>query len=89
MAKVEVYTTTYCPYCVRAKHLLKRKGVPFEEIDVTADDAARARMVERSGGRRTVPEIFINGNPIGGFEELKQLDNAGQLDSLLAESARA
>ena len=89
MAKVEVYTTSYCPFCTRAKSLLKSKGVAFDEIDVTDDDELRARMVEMAGGRRTVPEIFINGRIVGGFDELKALDLEGKLDSLLAESAQA
>ena len=84
MAKVEVYTTTFCPFCVRAKSLLKSKGVQFIEIDVTDDDALRQKMVEMSGGRRTVPEIFINDKIVGGFDELKALDDAGKLDSMLA-----
>ena len=84
VAKVEVYTTEYCPYCVRAKALLKRKGVEFEEVDVTDDAALRQKMVELSGGRRTVPEIFINGKIVGGYDELKALDDAGELDSMLA-----
>ena len=70
MAKVEIYTTNYCPFCSRAKSLLRNKGVSFTEIDVTDDDALRAKMVELAGGRRTVPEIFINGKIIGGFDEL-------------------
>ena len=84
MAKVEVYTTTFCPYCVRAKSLLKSKGVQFTEIDVTDDDARRQKMIEMSGGRRTVPEIFIDGKIVGGFDELKALDEAGKLDPMLA-----
>ncbi len=84
MAKVEMYTTTFCPFCVRAKSLLKSKGIPFVEIDVTEDAALRQKMVELSGGRRTVPEIFINDKIVGGYEELKALDDAGQLDSMLA-----
>jgi glutaredoxin 3 len=84
VAKVDVYTTTYCPYCVRAKTLLKSKGVAFNEIDVTNDEALRAKMVELSGGRRTVPEIFINDKIVGGYDELKALNDAGKLDSLLA-----
>ena len=84
VAKVEVYTTEYCPFCVRAKALLKSKGVQFAEIDVTEDAALRQKMVELSGGRRTVPEIFINGKIVGGFEELKALDDAGELDGMLA-----
>jgi glutaredoxin 3 len=84
LAKVEIYTTTFCPFCVRAKNLLKRKGVEFAEIDVTHDDELRARMVEMAGGRRTVPEIFIDGKIVGGFDELKALDDRGELDAMLA-----
>ena len=84
MAKVEVYTTTFCPYCVRAKSLLKSKGVAFTEIDVTDDAALRQKMVELAGGRRTVPEIFINDRIVGGYDDLKALDDAGQLDAILA-----
>ena len=83
MAKVEVYTTSYCPYCIRAKSLLKTKGVSFEEIDVTDDPQARERMVQLSWGRRTVPEIFINGRIVGGYDELRALETQGKLDSLL------
>ena len=89
MAKVELYTTSYCPFCTRAKNLLKSKGVSFEEIDVTDDDQLREKMIELSGGRRTVPEIFINGKIVGGYDELRALDQEGKLDSLLAESAPA
>lgn len=85
VAKVEVYITSYCPYCMRAKSLLKRKGVAFEEIDVTGDPALREKMIELSGGRRTVPEIFINGRIIGGYDELRALDDEGGLDPLLSE----
>lgn len=84
MAQVKIYTTTYCPYCVRAKALLKRKGLEFEEIDVTDDGDARARMVELTGGRRTVPQIFVDGEPLGGYDELARLDKAGKLDLMLA-----
>jgi glutaredoxin 3 len=87
VAKVEVYTTTYCPFCVRAKSLLKSKGVPFTEIDVTDDDALRERMVEMAGGRRTVPEIFVNGKIVGGYDELRALNERGELDKLLADPA--
>jgi glutaredoxin 3 len=83
VAKVEVYTTSFCPFCVRAKSLLKSKGVPFDEIDVTEDAALRQKMVELSGGRRTVPEIFIDGKIVGGYDELKALDDAGKLDPML------
>ncbi len=85
MAKVEVYTTQFCPYCVWAKSLLKQKGVAFEEIDVSDDPELREKMIDRAGGRRTVPEIFINGRIIGGYDELKALDDAEQLDPLLAQ----
>ncbi len=84
MAKVEVYTTTSCPFCVRAKALLKGKGIAFDEIDVSDSAELRRKMVELAGGRRTVPEIFINGAIVGGYEELKALDQAGKLDQLLA-----
>ncbi len=89
VAKVEVYTTSYCQFCKQAKNLLKSKGVAFDEIDVTDDAELRAKMIEMSGGRRTVPEIFINGKIVGGFEELKALNDSGKLDGLLAESAPA
>jgi len=85
VAKVELYTTTACPFCVRAKALLKHKGVPFTEIDVTDDPELRAKMVEMAGGRRTVPEIFINGKIIGGYDELRALEDEGSLDPLLAQ----
>lgn len=87
MAKVEVYSTEYCPFCVRAKALLRSKGVAFIEIDVTNDPAQREKMVQLAGGRRTVPEIFINGKIIGGFDELRALDLAGKLDQMLADPA--
>ena len=83
MTKVVVYTTQYCPYCVQAKALLKHKGVAFEEVDVGEDDVLRARVVELSG-RRTVPQIFIDDKPIGGYDELRTLDDQGELDRLLA-----
>lgn len=83
MAKVIMYTTQFCPYCVQAKALLRHKHVSFEEVDVGGDDELRAKMVEASG-RRTVPQIFINDAPIGGFEELRSLDEQGELDRLLA-----
>jgi glutaredoxin 3 len=85
VAKVEVYTTAYCPYCRQAKSLLKQKGVVFEEIDVSGDGALREKMIELSGGRRTVPEIFINGKIVGGYDELRALEAEGKLDPLLSE----
>ncbi len=83
MAKVVVYTTQVCPYCVRAKQLLKQKGAAFEEIDLSRDHAARMALVERTR-MRTVPQIFINDEFIGGCDELYALERAGQLDSKLA-----
>ncbi len=83
MSEVVMYTTQYCSFCVRAKALLRQKGITFEEIDIGADANLRAKMVEASG-RRTVPQIFINGRAIGGFEELRALDEQGELDRLLA-----
>lgn len=83
MADVKIFTTAYCPYCVRAKRLLTQKGVPYEEIDVGNDDALREQMVKDAGGRRTVPQIFIGGKAIGGYEELAALEQAGELDTLL------
>ena len=83
MAKIVMYTTQYCPYCVQAKALLRHKGVAFDEIDVGNDDDLRNQMIEASG-RRTVPQIFINDSPIGGFEDLRYLDEQGDLDRLLA-----
>jgi glutaredoxin 3 len=83
VAKVEVYSTSYCPYCMRAKALLRSKGVEFDEIDVTNDPALRAEMVKLAGGRRTVPQIFINGELVGGCDELYALERSGELDELL------
>ncbi len=85
MAKVELYTTTSCPFCVRAKALLRTKAVQFQEIDVTDDDALREKMIELAGGRRTVPEIFINGQLVGGYDELRAFDKTGELDRMLAQ----
>ncbi len=87
MSQVEIYTTTVCPYCVRAKRLFERKGVAFTEIDVTTDDALRRFMTERSGGRRTVPQIFIDGTHVGGCDDLYELDRDGKLDPMLAGAA--
>jgi len=81
MARVEVYTTPSCSFCARAKRLLAARGIPFSEVDVGSDDALRADLVERTG-RRTVPQIFIDGRSIGGFEELAALDAEGELSSL-------
>jgi len=86
MPKVEIYTALFCPYCVRAKRLLRGKGVHFEEFDVTMKPKARAAMRERAGGAHTVPQIFIDGQHIGGCDELHALDTAGGLDPLLGRA---
>ena len=84
MAKVEMYTTMWCGYCARARNLLNRKGVDFEDIDVEADTSKRTEMVERAGGRTTVPQIFIDGVHVGGSDDLAALERAGKLDAMLA-----
>jgi len=84
MAKVEIYTTPFCGYCARAKGLLDAKGAAYEEMDVMEDAAKRTEMRERSK-RTTVPQIFINGQHIGGSDELSALERAGKLDPLLAQ----
>ena len=83
MADVIMYTTPVCPYCVRAKHLLRQKGVAWTEIDVSRDAAERQALMERTR-QRTVPQIFINGQHIGGCDELYALERGGRLDPLLA-----
>jgi glutaredoxin 3 len=84
MKTVRIYTTPICPYCARAKSLLKKKGAAFEEIDIFMDDSARQEMQANSGGARTVPQIFIGDTHVGGCDELHALENAGKLDALLA-----
>ncbi|MBD2328271.1 glutaredoxin 3 [Alkalinema sp. FACHB-956] len=86
-AIVEMYTWQTCPYCIRAKLLLRWKGVPFTEYKIDGDGAARVKMAERADGRRTVPQIFINGQGIGGCDDLYALDRSGQLDQLLQATA--
>jgi glutaredoxin 3 len=81
---IEVYVTDWCPYCAMAKRLLAAKGQEWTEIDVEAEPARRAEMIERSG-RRTVPQIFVGGRHVGGFDDLEALERAGRLDALLAE----
>ncbi len=83
MPQIEIYTTPYCPYCHRAKALLRDKGVSVVEIDVMAQPARRDEMVQRSGGRRTVPQIFIGERHIGGCDDLVALNRSGGLDQLL------
>lgn len=84
MAKIEIYTTPFCGYCARAKGLLDSKGAAYDEMDVMMDDKKRTEMRERSR-RTTVPQIFINGQHIGGSDDLAALDQAGKLDALLAQ----
>jgi glutaredoxin 3 len=86
-AAVEIYTWQTCPFCIRAKILLLWKGVKFTEYKIDGDGGARIRMAERANGRRSVPQIFINNQHIGGCDDLYALDRAGQLDGLLAEAA--
>lgn len=83
MADVTIYTTKVCPYCVRAKDLLKRKGAAFTEVDA-GDDDVREAMIAKAGGRRTVPQIFIGCTHVGGCDDLYALDKEGKLDALLA-----
>ncbi len=83
MTSVVIYTTEFCPYCVRAKQLLQRKGIGYQEIDVSDDAEQRRTLVQRTG-RRTVPQIFINEQSIGGCDELYALERAGRLDPLLS-----
>lgn len=84
MAKVEIYAWSTCPYCKRAKALLDSKGVQYTEYDITGDDAAREKMVERTGGPRTVPQIFIDDKHIGGCDDIHALEDKGELEPLLA-----
>ena len=88
MPRVRIYTTTYCGYCWRAKLLLKRRGIPYEDIDVTGDPEKRAWLVGATG-RRTVPQIFIDGASIGGCDELHALDRSGELGRILGRAAVA
>ena len=83
MAEVELYTTMFCPYCARARVLLERKGVAYTEIDIIEEPARRDEMIRRAGGSRTVPQIFIDGEHIGGCDDMVALDRAGKLDPKL------
>jgi glutaredoxin 3 len=90
MPNIDIYTTRYCPYCVAAKALLKRKGVVYAEIDVGYDSERRDEMIQRTKGRMTVPQIFIGSTHVGGNDDLHALERAGKLDPLLAaEEKRA
>lgn len=88
-AQVEIYTWQTCPYCIRAKLLLWWKRVPFIEYKIDGDGGARLRMAARSGGRKSVPQIFVNSQHLGGCDDLYRLDSAGQLDPLLAQPPAA
>ncbi|GAB0057305.1 Glutaredoxin 3 [Candidatus Magnetaquicoccaceae bacterium FCR-1] len=83
MPEIVLYSTTVCPFCIRAKMLLNKKNVTFEEINLDKNPERRDEMVKLAGGRRTVPQIFINGQHIGGCDDLYALDQAGKLDPLL------
>lgn len=87
MPKIEIYTTGLCPFCHRAKALLTKKGVSFVEYETDVEPGRRAEMIERAKGRRTVPQIFIDGEHIGGSDDLHALDRAGKLDSKLGIAA--
>jgi glutaredoxin 3 len=83
MKIVEIYSSLFCPYCTRAKRLLNQKGIEYIEIDVIADTSKRSEMVQRAGGRTSVPQIFIDGEHVGGSDELYALERQGKLDALL------
>lgn len=83
-AKVEIYTWTSCPFCIRAKALLNKKGVKYTDYDITGDSEARQKMSERANGQRSVPQIFINDQHIGGCDDIHALESKGKLDALLA-----
>ena len=83
MAQVEIYSSMFCPFCSRAKHLLKQKGIEFIEIDVDTSPGRRTEMLQRANVRHTVPQIFIDDHHVGGSDDLAALDNAGKLDGML------
>ncbi len=83
MAKIEIYTKAFCPYCTRAKRLLDEKGAAFDEYDITMGGPKRQEMIQRANGRSTVPQIFIADRHIGGSDDLAALEREGQLDPLL------
>lgn len=84
MAKVEIYVWRFCPFCIRAKALLDRKGVAYVEYAIDGDEDARDAMAQRAGGRRSLPQIFIDNEHVGGCDDLHALERSGQLDGLLA-----
>lgn len=83
MAKIEIYTWTTCPYCIRAKALLDSKGFEYTEHNITGDDKARQKMIERTGGPKSVPQIFVNDVHYGGCDDIHALDKQGKLDGIL------
>ena len=85
-AKVEIYTWRTCPFCIRAKSLLKNKGIEFIEYSIDGDEVAKNKMAQRANGRRSVPQIFINDDHIGGCDDIHDLDSQGKLDELLTSS---
>lgn len=87
MSEVTIYSSPFCPYCFMAKRLLQQKGVTFDEIDIMAEPGRRAEMMDRAGGRRTVPQIFIGETHVGGNDDLQALEEAGKLDALLRDAA--
>jgi len=87
MSKIEVYSTAVCPYCVAAKNLLKSKGLEWSEVRVDTDPAQRDAMLARSNGHRTVPQIFINDQFVGGYDDLVAADRSGKLTKLLEQTA--
>lgn len=86
MAKIEIYTKAFCPYCTRAVALLDRRGLAYREYDVTMDAPKRREMVDRGASRNTLPQIFIGGEHVGGSDELAEADRSGKLDALLRAS---
>ncbi|HKX06911.1 MAG TPA: glutaredoxin 3 [Stellaceae bacterium] len=86
MPRVEIYSTMFCPYCARARSLLERKGVKYENIDIMEDSSKREEMVARAHGRTSVPQIFIDGEHVGGCDDLYALDRSGKLDPKLGHA---
>ena len=84
MSKLEIYTKATCPFCIRAKRLLDMKEVDYVEHEISGNEALRAEMIERSGGGRTVPQVIVDGEPLGGCDDLFELERAGKLDEMLA-----
>ena len=85
MPKVEIYTWQHCPFCIRAKALFDQKGINYQEYSIDGDQEERSRMIDRANGRKTVPQIFINNEGIGGCEELYSLESTNQLDKLIKQ----